>query len=199
MAEADGIRVTALVGEAIRPFLPALAELRIRVFRDFPYLYDGDAAYEAWYLERFAASPEALVVAAEADGRLVGAATAVPLLHEHEDFRAPFERAGIDPASVFYLAESVLMPDWRGRGIGHAFFDQREARAGVLGYARTAFCAVIRPADHPLRPKDYSPLDSFWRKRGYAPAPGLEASFSWKDIGEAEPTTKQMQFWIRGK
>lgn len=197
MAEHLPVRVVPLSGSEIGPLLPALAELRMQVFRDFPYLYDGDLAYERWYLERFAAAEEALVVAAFAGDRLVGAATAAPLAAEHEDFRAPFIRVGIDPEVVFYLAESVLLGEFRGMGIGHAFFDEREAAGRRLGFAKAAFCAVVRPDDHPLRPADYRPLDAFWRKRGYAPVPGMTTTFPWKDLGEAEASPKPMQFWLR--
>jgi GNAT superfamily N-acetyltransferase len=187
----------ALTGPAIAPILGDLARLRIRVFREFPYLYDGDLAYEAWYLGRFAEAPDALVVAAFADEALVGAATAVPLVHEHGDFQAPFEGQGIDAATVFYLAESVLLPAWRGQGIGHAFFDAREAAGRRLGLAVAAFCAVVRPLDHPLRPEGYRPLDGFWRRRGYRPVEGMTTTFPWRDVGEAGETAKPMQFWSK--
>jgi len=48
-------------------------------------------------------------------------------------FAAPFAAVGIDPAGVFYLSESVLLPAWRGQGVGHAFFDAREAHARQRG------------------------------------------------------------------
>jgi GNAT superfamily N-acetyltransferase len=191
------VRVESLRGAAIGQVLQPLAELRIEVFRDYPYLYDGDAAYEAWYLERFATAPDALLVAASDGERLVGAATAAPLAHEHEDFKAPFRRHGIDPATVFYLAESVLLPAYRGCGIGHAFFDQREAAGRRLGFTMAAFCSVIRPDDHPLRPAGYRPLDPFWRTRGYEPIDGLTTTFPWRELGQAEETAKPMQFWLR--
>lgn len=191
------LRVEPLSGASIAPILPELARLRLEVFRDFPYLYDGDAAYEAWYLARFAAAAEALVVGAFLGEALVGAATAVPLVHEHAAFRAPFAAHGIRPEDVYYLAESVLLPEHRGQGIGHAFFDHREAAARRLGLAKAAFCAVVRPADHPLRPPGYRPLDPFWRQRGYAPLAGLTTAFPWRDVDQPAPTAKPMQFWLR--
>ena len=198
MAESTAqFRVVPLSGTAIAPLLDALAALRIRVFHDYPYLYDGDHAYEARYLERFGAAPDALLAAAFTGERLVGAATALPLIHEHEDFKTPFEHQGIDPATVFYLAESVLLPAWRGRGAGHAFFDHREAAARRLGYATAAFCAVVRPPDDPRRPEGYRPLDSFWRRRGYHPVAGLTTTFRWKELGQTAETAKPMQFWLR--
>ena len=85
--------------------------------------------------------------------------------------------SGFDVASIFYCGESVLEPAYRGHGIGHRFFDLREAHARALGGFRSiTFCAVVRPPDHPQRPAEYRPLDAFWRKRGYAPVDGLIAS-----------------------
>jgi GNAT superfamily N-acetyltransferase len=125
-------------------------------------------------------------------------ATASPLVHQHEEFAEPFVKAGYRPEEIFYFGESVLLPEYRGQGAGHRFFDGREAHAESRGYRKTAFCAVIRPDDHPLKSPDIRPLDSFWRKRGYEKLDGLIAHFSWRDIGEAEETEKPMQYWGRG-
>ena len=72
-----------------------------------------------------------------------------------------------------------------------------EEQARSLGRRYSAFCSVIRPADHPARPADYRPLDGFWRKRGYQPLPGVIANFHWRDLGDAGETTKQLQFWMK--
>jgi GNAT superfamily N-acetyltransferase len=89
------------------------------------------------------------------------------------------------------------LPPYRGRGLGHAFFDHREAQARRHGAMATTFCGVVRPADHPARPADHVPLDRFWQKRGYAMVPGLIAHFSWQDIGDDHETEKPMQYWMR--
>ena len=41
-----GIQLESLTGDAARATLLSLARLRIEVFYAFPYLYDGDLAYE---------------------------------------------------------------------------------------------------------------------------------------------------------
>jgi GNAT superfamily N-acetyltransferase len=114
-----------------------------------------------------------------------------------ESLRAPFRAAGLDPAAWYYFGESVLERGFRGRGVGVAFFAAREARARALGRRFAAFCAVVRPDDHPARPAGHVPLDAFWTRRGYARRPGLVASFAWKDVGDAAETAKTMEFWTR--
>ncbi|MFB2531050.1 N-acetyltransferase family protein [Paracoccus sp. p4-l81] len=190
------VQVRALTGDALDAALEDVARLRIAVFRDWPYLYDGDLDYERDYLRAYA-SPGAVVVGAFDGAQLIGAATGAPMQDHAEDFAAAFANRPEPLSDIFYCAESVLLPDWRGHGIGHAFFDEREAHARRLGHRHSAFCSVIRPADHPARPADYRPLDGFWRKRGYAPLPGVIAQFRWKDIGQPDQTDHHLQFWMR--
>lgn len=193
------VTIAPLTGPAVKAAVPDLARLRMEVFRDWPYLYDGSYDYERDYLANFAASDGAVIVVARDGGRIVGAATAAPLQGGHADeFAAPLAAQGYDVARLFYLGESVLLRAYRGRGIGHAFFDGREAHARTLGgFTHATFCSVVRPSMHPLKPAGYVSLDAFWRKRGYAPMPGLVGSFSWLDIGEATETAKPMQYWMK--
>lgn len=196
------IIVEPLTGVGLAHALPALARLRITVFRDWPYLYDGTLDYEQDYLAKFATARDAVVVAARDGDTIVGVATASPLREHTERFAPLFAEHGFDPDRIFYFGESVLLPYYRGRGIGHAFFDHREAharqcRSAGRAYTHTAFCGVVRPADHPARPATYVPLDAFWTKRGYARQPGMLGSYTWQDIGEAHETGKPMQFWVK--
>lgn len=193
----DGLTIRALTGPQIVAALDDLAGLRMAVFAAWPYLYDGDAAYERDYLREFAAAPGGVLVAALDGNRIVGAATASPMSAQKAEFRAPFERRGLDTARLFYFGESVLLPEYRGRGVGHAFFDHREAQAGAWGASAATFAAVVRPADHPARPAGYVPLDGFWTKRGYAPVPGFVTELAWKEHGEAAESPKPMQYWLK--
>ena len=191
------IRVEALTGPALEAALDDVARLRMAVFRDWPYLYDGDMDYERRYVASYRDSPGAILVGAFDGARLVGASTGTPLADHAADFAAPFAGTGVALDGVFYCAESVLLPGYRGQGIGHRFFDLREDHARARGFTYSAFCSVIRPADHPARPKDYRPLDAFWQARGYAPLSGVIAEFSWKDLGDDHETRKPLQFWMR--
>lgn len=191
------VSVAPVTGAGLAEVIPALARLRTTVFRDFPYLYDGDAAYESGYLADFAAADGAVIVVARDGTNIVGAATAAPLATQDAAWQAPLAVAGFDIGRTFYFGESVLLAGHRGRGIGHAFFDHREAQARAQGASHAAFCSVIRADDHPARPADYRPLDTFWRGRSYAPLAGVTARFDWKCVGESEASHHTLQYWTR--
>lgn len=186
---------TLLTAEARAAVLEDLARLRITVFRAWPYLYDGSLDYERRYLAHFLDDPGAVLVVARAGDVIVGAATASPMAGQEAAFRAPFEQRGHDVARLAYFGESVLLPAYRGHGLGHAFFDAREAAARAAGARSACFCGVIRPADHDLRPADARDLGPFWRKRGYAPLEGVIAHYDWKDLDQPGETPHPMQFW----
>ncbi len=186
-----------LTGDAVTDALDDLARLRIDVFAAWPYLYDGSLDYERGYVATYRDAPNSILVAAKSGDKIVGAATGTPMEDHASDFADAFASTGIALTDIFYCAESVLLPDYRGQGAGHVFFDKREAKARALGRKYIAFCSVMRPADHPARPADYRPLDGFWSARGYAPLDGVIAHFEWPDIGADGPTKKPLQFWMK--
>lgn len=189
--------VRVVSGSAIAPHVDDLARLRIEVFRQWPYLYDGDAGYEADYLQVYLDSPFSIAVLVLDGGRVVGASTGLPLADAGEAFRTPFDQASIDPQEVFYCGESVLLPRYRGRGFGHRFFEQREAHARSLGgFAWTAFCAVERSDDDPRRPPFHRQNDAFWRRRGYTPHPRLSMQLPWREVGGGE-VGHTLRYWLR--
>ncbi|HEY0597495.1 GNAT family N-acetyltransferase [Sphingopyxis sp.] len=191
------LTVAPVTGTGLTTVIPALARLRITVFRDFPYLYDGDLAYEANYLADFVRAEGAVIVVARDGGEIVGAATAAPLATQDAAWQAPLAAAGFDIARTFYFGEAVLLASHRGRGIGHAFFDHREAQARARGASHAAFCSVIRADDDPARPANYRPLDAFWYARGYAPLGEVTACFDWKCVGEQAERSHPLQYWTR--
>lgn len=184
-------------GAEIAPWLDHVARLRIAVFRDWPYLYEGDVGYERDYLAAYADSPDSVSVLALDGDRVVGASTGLPLADDADVFSAPLREAGMPVEQVFYFGESVLLPEYRGLGIGHAFFDRREAHARALGRFRwTAFCAVDRDDGDARRPADYRANDAFWRKRGYMRQPDITMHLPWNEAGRGE-TGHALTFWLR--
>ncbi|MCB0517563.1 MAG: GNAT family N-acetyltransferase [Lewinellaceae bacterium] len=192
------IKIQSFTGSLEREHLLGLARLRIEVFRDFPYLYDGHMEYEEEYLQTYISSPDSVVVVAFDGDKIVGASTGLPLEHDTENIRRPWQDKGFDVKKIFYYGESVLRKAYRGQGIGVRFFEHRERWARQLSrFDLLTFCGVVRPDDHPLRPPDYVPLDSFWRKRGFEKTKDIVCNISWKDIDEEYETDKPLHFWYK--
>lgn len=193
------IQIRRVTGPNILPFIDDAAALRIEVFREFPYLYDGTTEYEAEYSKSYADTDSGVFVLALSGKRVVGVSTGIAMEDAAEEFRQPFEEQNIDLKQVFYFGESVLRADYRGQGIGNAFFDEREAHAGDLGRGVCTFCGVIRSSDHPLCPIGYRPLEPFWEKRGYHKLPGMTCRFDWKCVNSSEKTSHELQFWANNQ
>ena len=193
------LRLERWHGSGIAERVDELADLRMTVFREWPYLYDGDIDYERRYLQYYIDSPRAFALLVLDGERPIGATTAMTMADEAESIKKPFRAAGFDIDRVYYNAESVLLPEYRGRGLYRTFFRERENLAREYGdYDWITHCAVQRPDDHPLRPADARPLDEVWRHFGYERRPDLTASFPWRDVGDTEETEKPLLFWLKG-
>ena len=190
-------RLQEFHGAELEPHLDALGALRISVFREYPYLYEGTLDYEREYLRTYANSARSLVVLAFEGESVVGATTCLPMSDEGPEFQKAFIDGGYSINQICYFGESIILPAFRGRGLGKEFFARRESHAQRHGFGLTTFCAVDRPAGHPLRPGDYRPLDDFWTRQGYTRHPEFQATFVWKEIGEAAESPKTLTFWTK--
>lgn len=191
----NSINFVEYSGEESVNFIDDLSSLRIQVFREYPYLYDGTVAYEKNYLQTYLSSSNCFLTLCRDGELIIGAATAIPMSDEENSFKEPIERAGLNPNEICYFGESVLLKEYRGRGIGKTFLRIREDFAKSIGLNTVMFCSVVRAANHPICPPSYRSLEPFWRKEGYEKVPGLFTEYSWKDLNEIKESKKSMQFW----
>ncbi len=193
------IHVRRLDPLEIQKYLRDIVQFRIQIFRTFPYLYDGDEKYEMEYLARYIQSPKSALIGAFVDKTLVGVATANGVDAEDIRFREAFVSYGCKPEQCVYFGESLLLPEYRGLGIGHRFFDEREKFAKEICSALecTGFASVIRPEAHLQRPPNDRSHDLFWTKRGYAKKEDIRVRYLWKDIDQPVEDEKEMVFWFK--
>lgn len=191
------LHTKTIFGHDIANYLTDLANLRITVFKEYPYLYLGNIEYEKNYLQRYIDCESSILVLAYDNEKIVGASTGMPLRYEMPELKQPFENYSIAIDKLFYLAESVLLPPYRGQGIYKTFFAERERMAQKTGCDYAVFCTVERPANHPAKPQDYQPLDIIWQKYGYAKQPDLKTAFSWQELNEKTESLKPMIFWLK--
>lgn len=192
------IQYKLLKGRELTASLDELAKLRITVFREFPYLYEGSLEYEKEYLDVYLQSERSLVVLVYSNSQLIGASTCIPLIDESEEFHKAFKNSEYDFSKIFYFGESIILKEFRGHRIGHEFFKLREdhAKAVIPDLQITCFCSVNRP-NHPLTPEGYRPLDEFWLRMGYERNEDLVLWFPWKDIDKDKEDKKSLTFYLK--
>lgn len=188
-----------LQGRELENYLDILAELRLEVFKDFPYLYEGDKNYEYNYLSTYIDSPKSLVTLVKSKGRVIAATTCLPLSDEISEIRQPYELAGYDTEKVFYFGESIVLPEFRGNKIGSEFFRVREehTKEYLPDGDWMSFCAVHRESNHPLRSDSYKDLNSYWQRKGFSKNENIKIQLKWKDLDKDHSDKKTLYAWLK--
>lgn len=199
----DHISFIKLNGSEIKSYLDRLGILRISVFREYPYLYEGTLEYERAYLAPLSESMDSLVVLVIDGDSIVGFSSATPLSSTHKELQIPFYNHNIEIGRILYLGELVLLPDYRRKGLGRRLMQENIQYAiDKQRFDSLALCAVDR-SNYPINPPSgYRSSDSLWRLAGFVRAgedgtPLIEATFSWRVVGETEESEHPMTFWTR--
>lgn len=186
-----------LTGSSAAGSLNGLASLRLDIFREYPYLYEGLREDELRYLRLYNETPDAFVITVTDAGNIVGAATGVPLCHEQRELIEPFAETPYNVAEIFYVGELLFYLAYRNQGLGLNLVKQVEEHVRSLGKYRYLTCAtVVRPDNHPLRPADYIPIEKFLNRTGFSPLPGVTTRFTWRET-DGVSCNHPMQFWIK--
>lgn len=192
------IKIRSFLGENFKEFIPCIARLRLESYRDYPYLYHADLEKEKKQLKKYSENTDTIAILVFEGGTVVGASIGVSLIHTEKELQRPFLEKYLDPNTFYYFDVSFLLKKYRGRGLGHHFFDLRESHAKTIqGIKKTCFYSVER-ADHPsLVPSDYLPKHHFWRNRGYTHHPDICHQATWQDIGHQDSKEKMLTCWIK--
>jgi GNAT superfamily N-acetyltransferase len=186
-----------LQGEQASEVIPDIARLRLSIFREYPYLYDGKSEDEYRYLRLYAETPDAFVITVSDSELIIGAATGIPLHCEHRELIDPFASSPYPVDKIYYVGELLFMPEYRNQGLGLSLIAMITDQVRSLGNYSYLTCAtLLRPDEHPLRPEGYAPIDRFLARTGFSLLPGVTTSFSWKET-DGVVRDHQMQFWLK--
>lgn len=192
------IHVRSFSGAGIKPYIHSIAKLRSEVLRDYPYFEEPDLNYNTQYLRDISSCKEAIAVLIFDNTTLVGVSLGYPFALERGLFHQPFKEKQLDIATYYFFGESILLKPYRGRGIGHHFFDAREAHVAHLhAFKHICFCVPLQIESSEGRPSDFVPLHDFWRKRGYVHHPEMSIHASKNRTEGAPPQESLMTFWIK--
>ncbi len=194
-------KLTILKGEQIKPLTPALARLRINLFREYPYLYDGNIKYESDYLREYAKEPYSMLHMVHYNDEIVALFSGMPLSCKSSivlDLKnAMLENGHENIDKYYYYGEILIVPEFRHYGLFNLLFTSMDYEAKLLGFSDACLLTVEREDSHPLKSLDYVPTDALWQTRGYKRS-GLIVNFDWPTIfpnGETKDIKNPMAAW----
>lgn len=180
-------------GARIGGYIERLGRFRIEVFREYPYLYDGEMEYERKYLGRYAARPNSFLIFCEDANGFVAACTGICMDGAGEEFCEIFSQE--DTSEICYIGEVMIKEGYRGQGLGSKLLSKAMKLIKEGGYKKAVLCAVDRDEKRHLRPKDYVAPDNLWLKFGFKKLSDKKIYYDWRDIGETCETQKRMSVW----
>jgi|GEM_PF-357781 len=193
--------------EVIRPdrlssYLKEIAAFRIKYFREFPYLYEGNFEYEHKYINGFASDSRALLTIVKKDTEIVGVSTALPLVSEADilgDAVKKFVEKGLNPKEYYYYGEVVIKPEHQGQGVAGALMKMQESFAKSLGFEKIALATVVRNTSDERMPKNYVSTDGVWRAAGFKKE-DIYIDYEWPTIladNSIKSINNLMVFWTK--
>lgn len=194
--------IKLLQGRDIEPHIDAVSHLRTKLFREFPYLYEGSIAYEKDYIKGYLSDNKSLFVVAFDGDSIVGAITGIPLASESEVIVGAadlFRACDIDPSVYYYIGEGVVLPAYRDAKTALAMYKLmlNQIKQWKI-FNKLCFVAVEREENHPLRPKNYSSLVPVFKRLGYKKT-DITFSYNWPTIqtnGSVKDAENELTFWV---
>ena len=139
------VEIEVLKGREIIPYINKIAELRITIFREYPYLYEGTMSYEKRYLHMYSQTEESILVIAKDNEKVVGVITGLPILASMEEIRNLFLEEKISMNGIFYLGEILLLKEYRKKHIGNSMYLEFEKAVKCIEtYEKIALCEIDR-------------------------------------------------------
>jgi GNAT superfamily N-acetyltransferase len=193
----DVVIIKVFKGAEAKKYIDDIADMRITMFKEYPYLYDGSIEYEREYLETYFKSENALVLLVFNKDKVVGFSNIIPLSEEMAELKKPFENNNLDVKDYLYIGEVMLKKPYRGKGLLRNFFEHHENYAKEKGYSNLTFITSKRPENHPMKPKDYRDLGPIWQHFGYNLDERLIAKMSWKQVDTGKEEENNLSFWVK--
>ncbi|HLB52190.1 MAG TPA: GNAT family N-acetyltransferase [Chlamydiales bacterium] len=175
-----------VTGNLFKQYINTVANLRMSIFKEYPYLYDGSMTYEAEYLKSYAVSKNSILIIVKDKEKIVGAITGIPLMETDEMFRIPFVKHHFPVRSIFYLGEILLLKEYRGKGIGYKMYKMFEDLVRKnKQYEKIAIAEVLRDKNDPRKPENYVSVHKLWERLGYIEHSEMIMQAPYKEIGGA--------------
>ena len=197
-----GITVEIYIGQDSTDYIDTISKLRVDVFKEYPYLYEGELCYEKNYMLGYTTDKQAMIAIARVDGKLAGVSTGIPLISNSEivvDAKKVFLQEKIEIGDYYYYGEVIVLPEYRGRGLTTKLYAAQNELIKSWGFKHVCILTVVREIDHPLKPVDYKSPEKMWEHLGFF-RNKLITDYHWPTI-QADKSVKDikntLEFWTK--
>lgn len=187
-----------ITGPEFENYIETVATLRLTIFKEYPYLYDGTIQTEKNYLKNYARSKNSLTILVKDGEKIVGAITGMPLVEMEETFVTPFYKNQLPIHPFYYLGEVLLFKEYRGQGIEKRLYNTfEEWLKNKNEWSKIAVAELKRDKNDPRRPKDYVDMHDFWESLGFKEHPEVILEMPYKEIGSKEVIPHSLIFLFK--
>lgn len=196
-------KITVLLGLQLLSIINTISDWRIKEFKEYPYLYEGNLEYEKDYSNAYVKTDKSSAAVAYDNDTVVGFLTGIPLIEDKETFpdtEREFVKYGFDPKTFYYFGEIIVDPQYRHKGIASKLFTILENKVSQeLGYKNVCFITIEHPENHPLKPTDYQDSSVIWQHLGYEKK-DIKVSIVYPTIqpdGSVQNKENVMVYWVK--
>lgn len=193
--------IKIFTGESLENLRSFVVNLRITIFKEYPYLYEGNVKEENAYFDWFSKLPNTAIAVAYLDAKPIGFTSGTSFVDFDEHFQGSvdiFTKAKLEAKNYYYFPEILILPEHDNDLINYRLFEALENHAKKLNYKSGCFVTEEHES-HPLKPQDYKPLDYLWHLLDYTKS-ALIINFSWSTI-QADKSSKDKKhaliYWLK--
>lgn len=187
MNSEEKVEIHIFEGNDAKPYLSLLADLRLEVFKEPPYLYLGNKEDELHYGARYL-SKNLIISITTINGRFAAIGTGLPLVEAQEVIRDVREKLN-DLESIYYYGEVIVLSEFRGKGLLKKILATQDEYIKTKGFTKVSMMTVIRD----------SVESELGEKLGYTKTE-MTIRCPWLTIqpdGSAKKEVNQLLFWIK--
>jgi len=196
------ITIEILIGKNASEYIEYVSHLRINIFKEYPYLYQGDLEYEKKYVADYTLHNQAMIAIAKIDGLIAGISTGIPVISDSkiaQDVKEIFTKQKTEAEKYYYYGEIMILPEFRGKGLATKLYSAQDKIIKEWGFEHACILTVIRENDHPLKPKCYNSPNSLWKHLGFFQT-GYKTNLHWQTIqsdGNSNDASNTLELWSK--
>lgn len=191
----EEIQIKTFRGEEITPYTKEFIQIVDQIYREYPYLYNGDDKEYEDYLASYSKTKEAMICFAFEGKEVIGIAAGMPMSMTRKSYQKPLLANSYKLDSLFYLGEFGLKPEYHGKGIEEKMYQEIENFA-LAGQFKELFLFEVE-SSKPVAKKSYIPQNDFWKKNGFIRHPELNFVINWVNINEKFESPHLAIYWIK--